>query len=140
MFKKSPKVYVGRISEVDVTDNWRSSVIGLLIGILIMILVTVLTGCSECRHDQYARYNEAVDYCAQPAVSPKLLLRAPGEESMDPQAFTYRSDWPSTTGDIDLGRVTTYQEYSYNRQSLSPGVQDYSSNTFQSYRTGLSVK
>jgi hypothetical protein len=140
MFNKKPKVYVGKISEVDITDNWSSSVIGLLVGILIMILVTVLTGCSETRQDQYVRYDEPMDYCEQPAVSPKLLLRAPGEESMDPQGFAYRSDWPSATGDTDLGQVTTYQEYSYNRQSLAPCVQDYSSNTFQTYRTGISVK
>ncbi len=140
MFRKKPKAYVGKIIEVDIPDNWSSSVIGLLIGILIMILVTVLTGCSESRHEEYAQYAEPVDYCEQPEVSPKLLLRAPGEESMDPQGFAYRSDWPSAAGDTDLGRVTTYEEYFYNRQSLAPGVQDYSSSTFQTYRTGISVK
>jgi hypothetical protein len=140
MFKKSQTVYVGKITQVDVPDKWASSFIGLLVGILIMVLVTLLAGCSECSRCEYGRDEEQQACYEPPVISPKMLLRAPGETSMDPQAFAYRSDWPAATGDVDLGRVTTYDQYSYNQQSLAPGVQDYSYNLFRTYRSGASVK
>ncbi|MFA5865698.1 MAG: hypothetical protein WC975_13575 [Phycisphaerae bacterium] len=137
MLKKCKNNYVVIFTKSQVSETWYRSFIGLLVGVAIMTLVTFLAGCSQ---DNRVDYERTLAYSYTPAVSPKMLLRAPGETSIDPQLFVYRSDWPSTPGETDLGQVTTYQEYSYNRQSLAPGVPDFSYNLFQSYRSGTSVK
>jgi hypothetical protein len=136
MFKKQATIYVATIPGMDEPERWHRTFIAALVGILIMTLVTLIVGCSSQECPDRRRF--AYDF--PPAVSPKLMLRSPAEASVDPQAFAYRSDWPSTTGDVDLGQLTTYQGYWYDRQSLVPGVPDTSYSLFQMYRYGTSVR
>lgn len=136
MLKRREKTYIATLPGSQAPVTWPRTVLGSLFGIGFMVVVTLIVGCcpntSSCRQRIYADFPLA--------VSPKLLLRAPGEQSVDPQAFAYRSNWPSTTGEIDLGRITVYHQYWYNRQSLVPCVPDTSYNLFQMFRSGSTVR
>ncbi len=135
MFEKT-RVYIGKVSGPDTGDSVYRVLFALMAGIAIMVLVTLLGGCS---HHERCSSHMAYDYEYPPAVSPKLLLRSPKETSVDPQAFAYRSDWPSVTGEVPLGSVSFYRQTWYNRQSLTPCVNDNSYNLFQMYRYGTTV-
>jgi len=136
MFVKSENNYVVKLPHGRVPEDWRRTVFGMLVGILIMVLVCLATGCACC--DESWNRRESVYF--YPSVSPKMLLRGPTEDMPNPEIFAYRSAWPAVAGDVDLGRVTYYQEYWYNRQSLAPNVPDYSYNLFRSYRSGATVR
>ena len=134
---KRRKTYLGQSNLTVEQSTWYRPVLGLLLGIAIMILATLLTGCS---HQQY----ETISYlCFDPQdqiVSPKLILRSKKEQSIDPQTVACRSDWPSTTGDLELSRITTYRQYWYNRESASANIPDYSYRQTESYRYGESFR
>ena len=134
---KKCKNYIVKFAKSETPDNWHRSFLGLVLGIIIMMMVVLISGCSQnCSNN----YREIVYFEPYPVVSPKLLLRSQREESVDPQIFAYRSDWPSTTGEIELGRTTFYRQYWYNRQSLSPNVRDTSFSLFEGYRYGTTVR
>jgi len=136
------KIFVGggRVqAKSNPTETWYKTVIGLLIGVMIMVFVTLLSGCSNkcgCEPSQKSEW-----YCYyEPTISPKMILRSEKDPPVDPQIFTYRSDWPAVEGDVDFARITTYREYWYNRQSGSSNIPDYTYRQMQSYRTGISIR
>jgi hypothetical protein len=133
------KIYLGGARFQGETATWHRTMLGLLIGVMIMVLVTMLSGCSNQCCDEKYKSAECV-YYYEPTISPKMILRSKKDPPVDPQIFAYRSDWPSTEGDVDFARITTYREYWYNRQSGSGNIPDYTYRQVQSYRTGVSIK
>jgi hypothetical protein len=130
---KRRKIYLGQSNLTIEQPTWYRPVLGLIIGIVIMVLTTLLSGCSQkCESDSYVLCYDPQDQI----VSPKLILRSSKEQSVDPQTVACRSDWPSTTGDLELPRLTTYRQYWYNRESASENVPDYSYRQTESYRYG----
>ncbi|NLE29097.1 MAG: hypothetical protein GX629_05455 [Phycisphaerae bacterium] len=134
---KRRKTYLGQNNMTVEPVTWYRTVLGLFIGIAIMVLATLITGCS---HQQ----DETISYlCFDPQdqiVSPKLILRSSKEQSIDPQIIACRSDWPSTTGDLELSRITSYRQYWHDRQSASANIPDYSYRRTESYRYGESFR
>jgi hypothetical protein len=134
---KRRKIYLGESNLTIEHSTWHRPVLGLLVGIAIMILATMLSGCSQkCESDPYVLCYDPQDQI----VSPKLILRSSKEQSVDPQTVACRSDWPSTTGDLELTRLTTYRQFWYNRESASENIPDYSYRRTESYRYGESFR
>lgn len=134
---KRRKMYLGQNNLTLDPPTWHRPVLGLLLGIAIMILTVLLSGCSQkCESEAYVLCYDPQDQI----VSPKLILRSAREQSIDPQTIACRSDWPCTTGDLELTRLTTYRQYWYDRQSASENIPDYSYRRTESYRYGESYR
>jgi hypothetical protein len=135
MMGKRQKIYLGAPAAQNEAVTWHRPVIGLLFGIAIMMLVALLSGCaSRCETSCLVLGNY------EPTVSPKMIFRSQNDPPVDPQVFAYRSDWPAAVGDIEFGRVTSYRQLWYDRQSASSNIPDNSYKQTRSYRYGTSVR
>ncbi len=135
MIKNRKIIYIVKFARAEEVITWHRSIFALLAAILLMTLVVALIGCAE------KRLPECQFACGYPpAVVPKMILRDAREESVDPQLFAGRSDWPAVTGDVEFSRFTSYRQYTYDRESLTPGVRDYTFNQFESYRFGTNAR
>ncbi len=106
------------------------------IGIILILAIMpiLIVSCAQTQKN-----NSGLVYFP-PAVSPNLILHAPGEYAINPQTFAYRSDWPSAEGSAKLGQIIYYREYWYNRQSMYPSQNDNSYKLFRGYRVGQEIK
>ncbi len=104
----------------------------IIISLSLLIIPIFIIGCAQSQKSDIVYY--------RPTVSPKMILYSAGETTLDPQIFAYRSDWPATEGNAQIGQMIYYREYWYDRQSLYPNHNDSSYKLFQGYRFGKELR
>jgi len=106
-----------------------------LLAAALLAVLPLFLGCAACcgRNDHESLLNELY-------VSPGLVLSSSPAPRVDPEMFTYRSLWPATEGYLDVGETVFYRVRWRDRQSITPGVRDFSDRIFDRYRVGTQFR